>query len=147
MAFVYKSSATTGVAYHSELANAGPDSASAHARQRDAYILALAGSRDMRRLWADFEQECPALARLVKADVDSDRRRGAEVSRRLDERLREAELVTKARRPKVAKSARPKVTKASKRAADGLADYLASLLDSPDPVLRERARSALESRG
>ena len=136
--------------YHSELAKAGPDAASAHARQKDAYRLALAGSRDMKRLWRDFESECPGLARLVAADVQNERREGAEVSRRLDKRLRRAEavVVTKARKPgkrakvKVPKSVQ-KVLKAEVPLPDEAVAYrriVSAFRDSPVPAVREPAR-------
>ncbi len=142
MAFIYKGTGA-GVTYHSELANAGPDAMAAHQRQVDTYKLALAGSRDCKRLWNDFAAEQPAIARLVVADVQGERQRGAEVSRGLDKRLREAERL-------VTKSGKPKVTKSRKRASaaprGGLDSTLAAWLDSSDPAQREMARAVLASR-
>jgi len=139
VAFVYKGSGV-GTVYHSQLANAGPDASAAHARQKDAYRLALAGSRDMKRLWNDFASECPALARLVVADVDNERREGAEVSRQLDERLREAErLVTKGRKP-------AKVTKSRKKPAVRVPGELDAVLAIADPLRREYEYARLMER-
>lgn len=150
MAFVYKGTGAA-VTYHSELANAGPDAMSAHQRQVDTYKLALAGSRDCRRLWSDFAAEQPAIARLVVADVQGERQRGAEVSRSLDGRLAEAEkLVTKGRKAK-------KITKARKKAPaagaglDALGQARALLADPvlahSNPVHREWAYEAALRRG
>lgn len=144
MAFIVKGE-DGPTTYRSALANAGPDAWSAFQRQRDCYILAKAGSRDMRRLWNDYANEVPAMARLVVADVEKERAEGAKVSEAIDVRLREAErLVTKQWKPpkpqkpvKVSKAAKPaKVAKSYKA-------ELESRLSSPDPDERENARDLL----
>ena len=123
-------------------AYASPLSRAPFDRQRDIYKLAKMGSGDCRRLWNDFAAEVPGIARLVVADVENERREDAEITAGIDKRLRSAEkLVTKTRRPKITKSAK----KSAARVADDLAEYMAVLLDSCDPVTRERARAALES--
>jgi hypothetical protein len=130
------------ITYNSALAKAGTDMV-AYSRQRDAYLLSKMGNRDMKRLWGDFAAECPAIARLIVKEVETDRAESAKVAEQVDARLREAErLLVKTRKPKVTKSAR----KAAARSADGLADFLAVLLDSADPATRESARAALDSR-
>jgi hypothetical protein len=87
---------------------------------------------------------------LVVADVEGERREGAEVSRRLDKRLRRAEavVVTKARKPgKRAKVKVPKaVTKALKAEVPLSDDAVAyrrivtAFKNSPDPAVYEAAR-------
>jgi len=139
VAFIYKGSGV-GTVYHSQLANAGPDASAAHARQKDAYKLALAGSRDMKREWNDFASECPSLARLVVADVENERREGAEVSRQLDKRLREAErLTTKGRKP-------GKVTKSRKKSVALVPGELDTVLAIDNPLRREVAYALLMGR-
>jgi hypothetical protein len=99
----------------SALANAGPDSWSAYQRQRDVYLLARMGNRDMQRLWNDWLAEDPGMARLVATSVEKERAQGAKVSAALDVRLREAErwvtksgMITKQYKP-------PKPKKSGKR--------------------------------
>lgn len=153
MAFIVKGEDGPAT-YRSALANAGPDSWSAYQRQRDAYILAKMGSRDMKRLWNDYAAECPAMARLVVADVEKERAEGARVSEGIDKRLRVAEqLVTKSWKPpkkpkKVTKSAgQLTVTKLARRAAqdrqEAVRAEVAADLNSADPNTREAARAIL----
>jgi hypothetical protein len=127
----------TAPAYSSALAHAPFD------RQRDIYKLAKMGSGDCRRMWNDFASEVPAMARLVVADVENERREDARVTKSVDKRLREAErLTTKARKPKVTKGRK----KAPAAGLDALGQARALLADPvlaiSDPVHREWAYQA-----
>jgi hypothetical protein len=124
---------------HSLLSKAGPDSMAAFQRQRDTYLLAKMGNRDCRRLWNDFVQDDPSMARLVVADVEQERAEGAKVSEAIDERLRAAELVTKDRKSKVAKSRKraPAVSRSDPFSPAALVN------STTDPTMREMARAVL----
>ena len=81
------------------------------------YKLARRGNGDCRRLWNDFAYELPADARLVIADVESERAEAAKVTKGIDKRLAKAEsavTVTKGAK-KVIKGAKPRITKAQVR--------------------------------
>jgi hypothetical protein len=86
------------------------------------------------------------MARLVVRDVENDRQASAAASEKLDERLRAAELVTKARKGKKPKA----VTKAAKRARAGSEGVQASVADlwaySDDPVKVAALESFLAAR-
>lgn len=134
MAFVYKSEAGAYRSpYRSPLAKAD------FGRQRDVFKLAQRGVGDCKRLWNDFAAEAPEMARLVVADVESEREDLAEVVKGLDKRLAKAE-----------KSAgKPgKAIKGRKRASAGERDVLqaanevlrAAERESTDPWIRETLR-------
>lgn len=127
--------------YHSALSRAD------FSRQRDVFKLARRGNPDCRRLWDDFAREVPAMARLVVADVESEKTQSAKVAEKIDKRLRQAEKV-------ITKNAKPKISKAEKKARDfrpspdQLFEWqLSQWLLSDSPSEREAAREALRSRG
>lgn len=87
------------------------------------------------------------MARLVVADVESEKTQSAKVAEKIDKRLRQAEKV-------ITKNAKPKISKAEKKARDfrpspdQLFEWqLSQWLLSDSPSEREAAREALRSRG
>ena len=140
MAFVYKGDAGVAPVYHSALARAGTDMV-AFGRQRDAYRLAKMGNRDMKRLWNDFAAEVPAMARLVVADVEGERRESVLVAEKVDKRLREAEKLTgKGGKAKVVKVKVAKSRRDALLAADRALRLAAQ--ESSNPLMREWSRMA-----
>ena len=123
MAYVIKSE-NPSASYHSALARAPWD------RQRDTYILARKGVASCRRLWNDFSAEAPHLARLVAADVESDRRESAKVTKGVDKILGKAEKPGKAKLTKAEKAA----IRAQRPLTSGKPDLMKGL--QPDQVAK-----------
>lgn len=109
-------------------------------RKVDIFKLARMGESASVRLWNDFAQESPQVARLVKADVELDERANRKATKQVDKVLTKSES-----KPKKAKNLN--ALKANKSASKGeareTAAYLRSLLSSNDPSIREAARNAL----
>lgn len=108
-------------------------------RQRDVLVLAQRGDRKCQRLWNDFAESDPGMARLVVADVEHDRQESNKATAFVDE------VLTKAEKP----SKRPKVTKAAKsgRSSAGVREQAIREAEADlrhhDPARREAAWAAL----
>ena len=109
-------------------------SRASHDRRRDVYLLAQMGEKASRRLWDEFAAESPGQARIVVADVEMDKALGVAANKHLDRVLVKSEK--KAKKPDKRTPDRRTVEAMTEREK-----YLRSLLDSPDPSLREGAKS------
>lgn len=105
-------------------------------RQRDIYKLAKMGNADSRRMWNDFAAEAPELARLVIADVQSDKVSAAEVTKSVDKRLRKAEKSAKLTKREKQEIMRTPALTPEQRA--GMA-----FINSPNPADRTAAEKLL----
>ena len=105
-----------------------------YSRQRDMFKLAMMGSAQCKRLWNDFAEDEPAMARVIVADVATEKAERIKANKAMDKILVKAE-----NKPKVTKSKSPKtaINAKSEKA------YYRALLNSPDPVERETAWQAL----
>lgn len=111
-------------------------------RQRDIYKLAVMGNAASRRLWNDFAAVQPAMARLVIADINSEKARAVEADKHID-------IVLKGKKSKKARKIisqhYDELARTAASPQKGLRKALERELTSPDPLTREAARKALET--
>jgi hypothetical protein len=116
-------------------------------RQVDIFKLARMREKSSIRLWNDFATEAPELARLVVAEVDSQKRESAKVTKNIDRVLAKAEKPKKKPKASVIKGAKPVSRTSPEWAAHqrALAETrgLMSFLNSDNPADRETARKML----
>lgn len=111
-------------------------------RQRDCYKLALRKDPQCRRLWSEFEQQEPQMARLVVADVESEKAKDQAANRHLDK------VLVKSERKKLSKSAKRAIMQTPPLTAEQNleASLLRTIATTADPFERESCRAALAER-
>jgi endonuclease III len=107
-------------------------------RQRDVYKLAKRNP-ECRRLWEEFARESPAAARLVVADITSDKAKDQAANRHLDK------VLAKAEKPrKISKSAKRELLEIARQPAlTPEQRAYAAFRDSANPSDREAAKALL----